>query len=196
VLTGPFGSNLGKNDFTQTGVPILTIGCLQESGIDLSKAMYVSQEKANELNRYSLQTGDMLFSRMAAVGRAGFVTHELNGALFNYHIMRLRLHRETILQTYFVSYVRGSGQVSEYVKEVNHGATRDGINTQQLLEMPVALPPFEEQIEICRRVEEKLISVRRLESEINTQLVKAEKNKQSILSSAFSGMLIKPPADI
>ncbi len=190
VLTGPFGSNLGKEDFTQDGVPVLTIGCLQEEGIDLSRAMHVSKNKAEELDRYQLKEGDMLFSRMAAVGRAGFVTPELEGALFNYHIMRLRLHTYAMLQEYFVHYVRGSSQVYDYVKEVNHGATRDGINTQQLLEMPVALAPLQEQKEICKVVSEKLGAIRRLESEIDIQLLKADKNKQSVLASSFTGKLI------
>lgn len=190
VLTGPFGSNLGKNDFIEQGIPLLTIGCLKEAGIDLSKAKYISEKKAEELNRYKLKDGDLLFSRMAAVGRVGFVTRELKGALFNYHIMRLRLHPLAMMQEYFVAYVRGSSQVYDYVKEVNHGATRDGINTQQLLEMPVALASFDEQKEVCRIVEGKLDAIRFLEMDIEKQLIKAKKSKQSILASAFSGKLI------
>jgi len=187
VLTGPFGSNLGRKDFIATGVPVLTIGCLKEAGIELKKAMYISKEKAVELERYKLKDGDMLFSRMAAVGRAGHIGKDLEGCLFNYHIMRLRLHNKAIIQEYFIHYVRGSRQVYEYVKEVNHGATRDGINTQQLLEMPVALPPLDEQHKICQMVKEKLDSIRRLEADVVLQLIKAEKNKKSILASAFSG---------
>ena len=155
----------------------------------MSRAMHVSKEKAEELERYKLKEGDMLFSRMAAVGRAGFVSPELKDALFNYHIMRLRLHPNAILQKYFVSYVRGSSQVYDYVKEVNHGATRDGINTQQLLEMPVVLAPFHEQNTICKVVGEYLRAIRRLESDIDTRILKAEKNKQPILASVFCGKL-------
>jgi type I restriction enzyme, S subunit len=97
VMTGPFGTSLGTEDFTDSGIPVLTIGCLADSGIRLSKAMYVRESKASSLSRYGLQTGDLLFSRMASVGRAGFVTSALEGALFNYHIMRLRLHAEALL---------------------------------------------------------------------------------------------------
>ena len=190
VLTGPFGSNLGKEDFTKSGIPVLTIGCLQEDGIKLSRAMFVSKLKSEDLIRYKLKVGDLLFSRMAAVGRVGFVTSEFEGALFNYHIMRLRLHPDAILQKYFVFYVRGSSQVFDYVREVNHGATRDGINTQQLLEMPVAFPPIEEQKEIEKIVDNKLISIRRVEVEIERHLLKAERTKQSILAAAFSGKLV------
>jgi len=43
VLTGPFGSNLGKKDFRDTGVPLLTIGCLQKTGLSMDKALYIEE---------------------------------------------------------------------------------------------------------------------------------------------------------
>src|SRR5436309_2858558 len=52
VMTGPFGTNLGREDFTKTGVPVLTISCLKEAGVRLEKAEFVSERKAKELNRY------------------------------------------------------------------------------------------------------------------------------------------------
>ena len=96
VLTGPFGTNLKKEDFTSEGIPVVTIGCLTEAGLNLDKAAFVSEEKASELNRYGLRLGDLLFSRMATVGRAGIVGQEADGCLFNYHIMRLRLDGDTV----------------------------------------------------------------------------------------------------
>jgi type I restriction enzyme S subunit len=133
VLTGPFGTNLGRNDFTDDGVPVLTISCLKDTGIHLDNADFVSAKKAEELERYRLCPGDLLFSRMASVGRAGIVGEALRGALINYHIMRLRLEPSVLLAKYYMSYVRGSAQVEAYLREVNHGATRAGINTEQLL---------------------------------------------------------------
>ena len=83
VLTGPFGSNLGRDDFVDTGVPVLTIGCLTEQGIVLDKAFYVSEEKAVELARYRVQQNDILFSRMASVGRADMVSADIEGSIIN-----------------------------------------------------------------------------------------------------------------
>src|SRR5438046_631609 len=99
VLTGPFGTSLGPDDFiaeSEESVPVLTIGCLRETGIDLGRATFVTVLKATELERYRLRTGDILFSRMATVGRAGLVRTSQEGALFNYHIMRLRLRDDAI----------------------------------------------------------------------------------------------------
>ena len=64
---------------------------------------------------------------MASVGRAGIVPDDLDGALFNYHLMRLRLNEGAISSRLFFYYVRGSHVVREYLDTVSRGATRDGI---------------------------------------------------------------------
>lgn len=189
VLTGPFGTNLSRSDFQPTGVPLLTIGCLTSHGIDLSKAQHVSEAKADELARYRLRTGDLLFSRMASVGRAGFVTDELEGALFNYHIMRLRLDPEVCDPDLFLAYVRGAVTVRKYLEHVNHGATRDGINTKQLVEMPVSLPPRQEQRRIVAKIESLFERSRRAKEALGRIPPLLDKLRQSILAAAFRGDL-------
>ncbi len=189
VLTGPFGTNLGREDFAETGIPVLTIGCLTEYGLNLEKAKYISDAKAKDLEKYRVREGDLLFSRMAIVGRAGLVTRQFDGIVFNYHLMRLRLDCEMIDPYYFLFYVRGSSTVTNYVKEVNHGATRDGINTEQLLGLPVALPPLEEQRRIVREVEWRLESARAVEAAVEVGLKRAKRLRQAVLRSAFEGRL-------
>ena len=88
------------------------------------------------------------------MGRAGLVTVTTEGALFNYHIMRLRLSL-AINSTFFLWYVRGAPEVHQYVRDVNHGATRDGINTEQLLSLSVKVPPLPEQGRIVEMIEEQ-----------------------------------------
>ncbi len=195
VLTGPFGTSLGTGDFRESGVPVLTIGCLTQSHIDSSKAVHVSPAKAADLSRYRLAEGDLLFSRMATVGRAGLVPNSLAGALVNYHIMRLRLSAQAVNPRYFLAYVRGSQTVGNYTRGINHGATRDGINTEQLLEMPVALAPLTEQQRIVAEVERRLSFVDELEATVATNLKRAERLRQSILKLAFEGKLVPQDPD-
>ena len=150
----------------------------------------MSKEKAEELSRYALREGDILFSRMATVGRAGLVEAATANCLFNYHIMRLRLAEGTILPRFFMKYVQGSSEVSRYVRKVNHGATRDGINTGQLLNMPVAILPLAEQRRIVAEVERRLSVIQQAESTVETHLIRAERLRQSIFKQAFSGKLV------
>ncbi|MCA1840408.1 MAG: restriction endonuclease subunit S [Actinomycetota bacterium] len=190
VLTGPFGTALGRSDFLPEGIPVLTIGCLTDQGIDLAKAKFVSTRKAKALERYSLRQGDLLFSRMATVGVAGLVTDREVGAIANYHLMRLRLNSNEVVSAYFVHYVRGSPIVRNYLREVNHGATRDGINSKQLLSLPVLLPPIEEQGEIVKELDRRLSIINELEREVEAGLKRAARFRQSVLSAAFTGGLV------
>lgn len=190
VLTGPFGTNLGSEDFRGSGVPVLTIGCLTDAGLELGKAKFISPQKALELKRYQVRRGDLLFSRMATVGRAGLVTAAFENSIVSYHLMRLRLAPSIISSNYFISYVRGSAAVRQYVQDVNHGATRDGINTQQLMSMPVSLPPLSEQSRIVAEVERRLSVVAELEATVAANLARAGRLRQAVLKRAFEGRLV------
>jgi type I restriction enzyme, S subunit len=190
VLTGPFGSTLGREDFRKEGIPLLTIGCLTEQGISLEKAFYISEKKASELERYRVRAGDILFSRMASVGRAGLVLKELEGSLINYHLMRLRLSNTAIDPLYFISFIRGAKTVTDYIREVNHGVTRDGINTNQLLNLPIAIPPLAQQAQIVAEVEARMSNITHMEVTIEASLKRAEHERQSILREAFAGRLV------
>jgi len=53
----------------------------------------------------------------------------------------------------------------------------------------VVLPSCKEQIQIAAIVDEKFTAIEKLDTELERQLLKAERNKQSILASAFSGQL-------
>jgi len=189
VLTGPFGSNLGREDFTSSGVPVLTIGCLGTDGISKSKLLHVSPSTAKKLVSYRLRPGDFLFSRMASVGRAGIVPDDLDGALFNYHLMRLRLNGSTISSRLFFHYVRGSHLVREYLDAVSRGATRDGINTTLLLKMPVWLPPISEQRRIVAKIDSLSANSKRARDNLDHIPRLAGKYKQAILMAAFRGEL-------
>ena len=190
VLTGPFGTTLSRSDFVETGVRVLTIGCLTRAGIDEDKGVFVSKQKAEALGRYRLCEGDVLFSRMATVGRAGLVIKAHEGSIYNYHIMRLRLATNAIRPQFFIQYARGSSVVSEYVREVNHGVTRDGINTKQLLALPVPLAPFEEQDRIVYESQRLLSTVDQLSVSVGAESRRIGRLRQSILKWAFDGKLV------
>ena len=108
--------------------------------------------------------------------------------------MRLRLAPGVVSPEFFVSYVRGSRAVADYLRKVNHGVTRDGINTAELLELPVVVPSFAEQIEIVSEVEQRLSIIRQVEDEVNADFRRVARLRQSILKRAFEGRLVEQDA--
>jgi len=76
------------------------------------------------------------------------------------------------------------------VDELTTGTAQGVINTKTVEKVQLDIPPLKEIKEIVNQMEIKQVAISRLENEINSQLLKAGKNKQSILASAFSGRLI------
>jgi type I restriction enzyme S subunit len=196
VLTGPFGTDLGRSDFVPGGVPLLTISCLSDRGIDLGKALHVSPAKALTLERYRLRAGDILFSRMASVGRAAVVPAALDGALFNYHLMRLRLDHGQILPSCFRYYVQGAKVVRDYLRAANHGATRDGINSSQLLEMPVVVPPRDLQERIVEEIEQQLTRLDAGVAALKRVQANLKRYRAAVLKAACEGRLVPTEAEL
>lgn len=63
------------------------------------------------------------------------------------------------------------------------------ISGGQIENYEIGIPSKEEQEEIVASLEQKFESIRRLDEEIEHQLIKSERSKQSILASAFTGAL-------
>jgi type I restriction enzyme S subunit len=133
---------------------------------------------------------------MASVGRAGLVSDHLSGALFNYHIMRLRLEPQAILPRLFIFYVRGAKRVQDYIREVNHGATRDGINTEQLLAMPVLLPPYREQERIVAEIEKHFTRLDAAVAALKRVQANLKRYRASVLKAACEGRLVPTEAEL
>lgn len=189
VLTGPFGASLGKADFKSCGVPVFTIGCLGSGYIIEEKLRFISEQKAAKLSAYRLREGDLMFSRMATVGRVGFVPPQLAGSIFNYHLMRLRLCGAVIEPRFFYHYIKGSERAALYLEDQNRGATRDGINTKLLEQLPISLPPLAEQKRIVARLDALNAKSARARTELARIDTLVSRYKQAVLSKAFSGEL-------
>jgi type I restriction enzyme S subunit len=95
ILTGPFGADLGNNDFVAEGVPVLRIGNVQQGRLEIDDLLYVSTRKAKTLSRYRIKEGDLLFARQGATtGRNALADHRVEGSLINYHIIRVALSQD------------------------------------------------------------------------------------------------------
>jgi type I restriction enzyme S subunit len=145
ILTGPFGAQLGQADFVTEGVPVLRIGNVQAGFIDWTDVQYVSRAKAGRLDRFSVLTGDLLFARQGATtGRNALADIRANGALINYHIIRVAVDQERCDPVYLHA-LFNSDQSKEQVDQEKGRGTREGINSKQIASLRFALPQIAEQ---------------------------------------------------
>jgi len=189
IQTGPFGAQLGASDFVDSGVPVLTIGNVQYSGIQLNDLKYVSTEKAKRLGRFRLKQGDILFARMGTIGRCCVVPAEAEDWLINYHIIRVALDLSRVEPRYIHWTIRTSADVEQYLAENIIGATRGGVNSSIVGGLPCRIPTIVEQrriVEYLDHVEAKANAIKRLQAENAAEL---DALLPTVLGRAFRGEL-------
>jgi type I restriction enzyme S subunit len=189
ILTGPFGADLGIEDFLPDGVPVLRIGNVQQGELDLSDLLFVSSSKAAELSRYKVRNGDLLFARQgASTGRNALATEGMDGWLINYHIIRVALDRSRCAPLY-IEAAFNSDSVKRQVDREKGRGTREGINTAQLKALKLKLAPVEEQREIAK----VLAASARRDLPITKALVKLRRVKAGLMQDLLTGRVPVTP---
>ena len=105
LQTGPFGSQLHKSDYQETGVAVVNPTHLTGNRINHEVVPRVSEEVANRLKRHQLQESDILFGRRGEIGRHGFVTEAEAGWLCGTGCFLVRA-RKSFIDNRFLSYLK------------------------------------------------------------------------------------------
>ena len=189
IQTGPFGAQLGRGDFTDRGVPVLTIGNVQYGGLRTDGLKYVSSEKAQRLDRYSIQEGDILFARMGTVGRCCVVPQQAEGWLINYHIIRVALDQTRVDPRHIHWTIQAAEDVETYLAETTRGATRAGVNSKIVGSIPCRVPPLPEQRRIVAYLDGLQAKVDQLKALQAQTAAELEALLPAVLEKAFRGEL-------
>jgi type I restriction enzyme S subunit len=139
VQTGPFGSQLHAQDYVEDGVPFILIRNIGESGLNTDNLPRISFLDAKRLTRYSLSPGDIVFSRVGRTGSCLFATDREAGWIISGQTLRLRLENPK-LDPHFLLYALRSREVQNFVATRSVGTTRESLNTEILLSIPVSYP--------------------------------------------------------
>lgn len=145
LRTGPFGSSLKIEHWVSQGRPVITIGSLGEGVFELEQLLYVSDETAARLEAYQLSPGDVVFSRVADVGRSVVIEPDNSGWIMSSNLMRIRLDARKVrphylhLQLAFDAALRG-----QIRRSINSGG-RDVANAAVLNSLKFVWPTPEEQ---------------------------------------------------
>lgn len=140
VQTGPFGSQLHSSDYVECGTPIITVEHLGENRIIHKNLPRVTDEDKKRLERYTLITGDIVFSRVGSVDRRAIVHPEEDGWLFSGRCLRVRPDRKKI-DPGFLSWFFGLPTFQEHIRQIAVGATMPSLNTKILGDVAIYYPP-------------------------------------------------------
>jgi type I restriction enzyme S subunit len=180
-----------KDEYVADGFPFLRSQNVREDRFDPAGLRYISPEFHARLGKSRLLPGDVVIVRSGNVGTACVVPDSLGEANCADLVI---VQRPEAVDPYYVALYMNSLARSR-VSEGRVGVALTHFNTQSVAELPVPVPPFNEQKRIVAEAQRLMSTVDALEADIGGGLKKAKACRSSILTSAFSGNLTSHNTD-
>ncbi|WP_291432221.1 restriction endonuclease subunit S [Deinococcus sp.] len=196
IFDGPFGSNLKSSDYTSVGIRVIRLENIGHLQFISEKKTYISEEKYQNLKRYTIQSKDIIFSSFIDKSiRVCIYETKFGKSINKADCFAIRCNTSRVIPEYLVFALSDQDTYIEFSKNI-HGATRPRINLSQLRSFVFKLPPLPEQEFIVAEVERRLSVLDNLEATVAAELKRAESTRQSILHRAFTGQLVpQDPTD-
>jgi type I restriction enzyme S subunit len=140
VLTGPFGSHLHASDYRAEGVPLIQVSNVSGGRIQGGGLLRVGGHKFPALDRYRLRQGDIVFTRVGAVGRSAYVPAHQAGWLISGQLLRVRLPTHGPLHPRYLAQVYRQPAFLAQVERYALGTTRPSLNTPLLESLEFLVP--------------------------------------------------------
>ena len=178
IQTGPFGSQLHKEDYVVHGTPIVTVEHLGDRKFIEQNLPCVSDKDKERLKKYILKTGDIVFSRVGSVDRCSYVSTEYEGWLFSGRCLRVRPCEK--LNPEYLYYFFSLEETKQFVRNIATGATMPSINTKFMGEIPIRVPSLETQNKIASilwMIDDKIELNEKINENLEQQVLSLYRNK-------------------
>lgn len=184
IKCGPFGTQLGKSEFTTEGVPLWGIKHVN-SGFEKPTVEYVSHEKALDLKAYSIVCGDIVMTRKGNVGNCYIYPDNLQSGIMHSDLLRIRPCNSTVSASFLQKQFMYSKDVEGQLKLISQGAIMAGINVTKLKSLTLLSPPLEEQ----KKYEKFLSEVETNKITLAHKLSESNNMFNALMQKAFKGEL-------
>lgn len=171
-------------------IPYLRVANVQRGYLDLSEVKEIDAPEA-DIKDLRLVPGDILFNEGGdrdKLGRGWVWEGQLSECIHQNHVFRARLYLADVSPKLVSCWGNSFGQ-TYFLREGKQTTNLASINITKLSAFPIPLPSTAEQQQIVAEVERRLSVIDELEATVETNLTRADRLRQSILSQAFSGRL-------
>jgi len=188
ITDGPFGSNLKTEHYKETGPRVIRLQNIGE-GVFVNEEAHISEEHFVRLQKHRIFADDLV---IAALGvdppRSCLIPQSVGHAIVKADCIRFKPHRDAVAR--YLNVALNSEPTRQRAKSIVHGVGRPRLNLGEIKTVVVPVPPTVEQQAVAAEVERRLSVIDELETAVQANLTRADRLRQSVLRSAFSGRLI------
>ncbi len=117
----------------------------------LSMEVTASTTKVLQCN---IEEGDIFITPSSEtiddIGHSAVAVEAIEGAVYSYHVMRLRLRKPNMITSFYISYAFSSYLIQKQIIRLATGLTRYGLTKSNWEKIRIPLPPLQVQREIVR----------------------------------------------
>ncbi len=180
IKCGPFGTQLSKDEYQSEGVAVWEIPQIN-SRFSTIPTHYLSENKAKQLEAYSIKAGDIAMSRKGNVGKCAVFPSDFEAGIIHSDVLRIRVDSRRVLPVFMLHQLHYSGAVHHQIELVSSGAIMAGINVTKLKQILVHIPPLSLQTQFATFVDQTDKS----KLALHQSLEKLETLKKSLMQEYF-----------
>lgn len=138
IQTGPFGTQLHKNEYVDQGILMLNAKNIGNGEILVDSVDFVSKEVCERLPKYILEEGDILFGRAGSIERHTYIDRKYAGSFQGTNCIRIRC--KTVEQAKYISYYLWLPEIKRTIENNTGGSILSYISSDLLKEIVVKIP--------------------------------------------------------
>jgi type I restriction enzyme, S subunit len=183
IVDGPFGANLKRKDYTDSGIPVLKIQNIKPYAITLKNIDYVCKEKYEEIKRHSFKNGDIIMTKLGDPLGACAIVEGLENGVIVADLVRIRAQK---IDTRYLCYHLNSPLTNCFINAKQQGATRPRVQISAVRELPIFVPSLVEQKRIVAVLDEAFEGIAVAVANAEKNLASARELFESRLNSIFT----------
>ena len=152
-----------SSDWLVDGIPVVKIGAVKPSVVDLKNVSFVDTKFLKEKPNFILKSGDILIGLTGYVGEVGRVPPSQLTSMLNQRVARF------LPEASFYAYIFCIGrqkEFKEFVENQAHGSAQANVSTKDVLTYPIVIPTmnlsalFDENVGlILEKIDENLSGI-------------------------------------
>lgn len=179
-------------DYFGSGFPFISYSDVYKNEVLPKKVNGLANSSIEERERFSVEKGDVFFTRTSEtveeIGMTSICNNTIENAVFAGFLIRFRPFKDVFLSELYNFYLRSFIPRYFFVREMNL-VTRASLSQELLKRLPVLIPPKEEQLAIIDLLSKKQQSIDKSIDGILVSIKKLKEYRQSIISEVVTGKI-------
>jgi type I restriction enzyme, S subunit len=193
LIDGPFGSSLTSAHYTDEGRQVIRLGNIGRAAFKPNTRAFVPEGHFQTLQAHAVRAGDLVIGGLgddasdAPAGRACVVPETFVEGIVKADCYRVRL--QPWLRHDYAAWALSSPSQIAFAGAKARGATRPRLNLALASQLPMPVPPLNEQEEIAAHLASQRERLTRLQAHLVRQIELLERRRQALITAAVTGQI-------